>query len=81
MINEMNDTCPGCAQHCDLTAPHCGVGREFALTGNLPERPHGHHGRQQGDMDDAQNAQLVEGPRRFPGHEDMTSPEARHGGA
>lgn len=43
--------CPGCGRHCDLSAPGCGCGREYALSGVLPERrhgeegPHGPHGR------------------------------------
>lgn len=32
--------CPGCARHCDLSAPACGKGREFAKTGELPKCRH-----------------------------------------
>lgn len=30
--------CPGCGRHCDLSAPHCDRGRQYAMTGTLPER-------------------------------------------
>lgn len=33
--------CPGCESHCDLRAPGCGRGAEFAKTGVLPEGRHG----------------------------------------
>lgn len=35
--NFMNQTCPGCDRHCDLSDPHCHRGREYAQTGVLPE--------------------------------------------
>lgn len=37
--------CPGCGRHCDLSAPACGKGREFAGTGKLPRcgRKDEHH--------------------------------------
>lgn len=37
--------CPGCERHCDLSAPACGKGREFAKTGVLPKCNHNeeHH--------------------------------------
>lgn len=37
--------CPGCERHCDLSAPACGKGREFAKTGVLPKCSHNgeHH--------------------------------------
>lgn len=40
----MTDTtkyCPCCGRHCDLSAPHCGRGEEYARTGVIPEG-HGH---------------------------------------
>lgn len=42
---EEKNVCPGCEKHCDLSAPSCGRGREFARTGVLPEHDHkeGHH--------------------------------------
>lgn len=42
---EEKNVCPGCEKHCDLSAPSCGRGREFARTGVLPEHNHkeGHH--------------------------------------
>lgn len=40
-------TCPGCGRGCSLDAPHCPRGEEYARTGVLPERPHGHeHGHE-----------------------------------
>lgn len=40
------DTCPGCGRHCDLTNPACGRGKEFAVTGVLPQGGrHGEHRR------------------------------------
>lgn len=38
-----NKKCPGCERHCDLSAPACGRGREFAKTGVLPEKHREHH--------------------------------------
>lgn len=41
------ETCPGCGRHCDLSAPHCDIGKEYIKTGVLPERKHNkehHHG-------------------------------------
>jgi len=35
--------CPCCGRHCDLSAPHCGRGEEYARTGVIPEG-HQHHG-------------------------------------
>ena len=29
--------CPGCPRECDLSAPHCGRGEEYAKTGILPQ--------------------------------------------
>lgn len=40
--------CPGCERHCDLSAPACGKGREFAKTGVLPK--HSHHGEHHRSM-------------------------------
>lgn len=33
-------TCPCCGRHCDLSAPSCSRGEEYARTGKIPE---GHH--------------------------------------
>ncbi|MGN0313691.1 MAG: hypothetical protein ACI4EG_02730 [Fusicatenibacter sp.] len=42
---EMKKNCPGCSRNCELTAPHCERGVEYAKTGVLPEKPsHGHQG-------------------------------------
>lgn len=41
--NNINNTCPGCGRHCDLSAPHCPTGREYAETGKLPENGGHHH--------------------------------------
>lgn len=42
-MNENTNTCPICPRHCDLSAPHCGRGAEYAKTGKLPaEHDHGH---------------------------------------
>ena len=38
-MSEMQFThCPGCGQHCDLTAPSCPRGEAFAKTGAMPPR-------------------------------------------
>ena len=50
MKNEMNKSekvknCPGCSRNCELSAPHCERGKEFARTGVMPELPeHAHRG-------------------------------------
>ena len=38
---ETTKNCPGCSRNCELSAPHCERGVEFAKTGVLPEK-HGH---------------------------------------
>lgn len=45
-MNEKTNICPGCPRGCDLSAPHCGRGEEYAKTGRLPQgQEHGHsHG-------------------------------------
>ena len=47
-INKNNNTCPGCGRHCDLSAPHCPTGREYAETGKLPENGGHHHHHHEG---------------------------------
>lgn len=42
-MNNAANTCPGCGRHCDLSAPHCPTGREYAETGKLPEGGHRHN--------------------------------------
>ena len=41
--------CPGCGRHCELTAPHCPRGEEYARTGVLPERGEGHEHHEHGE--------------------------------
>ena len=37
--------CPCCGKHCDLSAPSCPRGEEYARTGVIPEgHGHGEHG-------------------------------------
>lgn len=43
-MNENTKNCPICPRGCDLSAPHCGRGEEYARTGTLPqEQEHGHN--------------------------------------
>lgn len=37
-----NNFCPCCGRHCDLSAPHCPRGEEYARTGVISEDNHGH---------------------------------------
>jgi len=39
-MTETTKYCPCCGRHCDLSAPHCGRGEEYARTGVIP-RGHG----------------------------------------
>lgn len=43
-MNETKKNCPGCSRNCELSAPHCERGAEYARTGVLPEKPAGGHG-------------------------------------
>lgn len=51
-MNENEKRCPICPRGCDLSAPHCGRGEEYARTGKLPQQDHsdGHdsHGNHDG---------------------------------
>ena len=47
MSEIQNNTCPGCGRHCDLNAPHCPRGEEFARTGMLPQDENGSHRHEQ----------------------------------
>lgn len=42
-MNENTNKCPCCPRGCDLSAPHCGHGEEYAKTGSLPQRPEHDH--------------------------------------
>ncbi len=45
-MKENQKNCPGCSRNCEVSAPHCERGKEYARTGVLPELPAGkHHGR------------------------------------
>lgn len=48
--------CPICPRGCNLSAPHCNRGAEYAKTGRMPENgEHSHHtGRLQFDSKDQQ---------------------------
>lgn len=35
--NSREKNCPICPRGCELSAPHCGRGEEYARTGNLPK--------------------------------------------
>lgn len=44
-MEENKNVCPCCGRHCDLSAPSCERGEEFARTGVIPEgKGHGEHG-------------------------------------
>ena len=42
-MTENNNVCPCCPRHCDLSAPNCGRGEEYARTGVIPEKRGGNH--------------------------------------
>lgn len=42
-MNENTKKCPICPRNCDLSAPHCGRGAEYARTGNLPREEKQEH--------------------------------------
>lgn len=42
-MKENTNKCPGCPRGCDLSAPHCSRGAEYAKTGKLPENGERHH--------------------------------------
>ncbi len=49
-MNGNTKNCPICPRGCDLSAPHCGRGEEYAKTGNISQdrehgRRHGHSPR------------------------------------
>lgn len=43
--NKDTKTCPVCPRGCDLAAPHCGRGEEYARTGKLPNQQEHGQGR------------------------------------
>lgn len=54
-MEEKKNVCPCCDRHCELSAPSCERGEEYARTGVIPERGrhgghegHGGHGRFEG---------------------------------
>ena len=51
-MSQNSKTCPICPRGCDLSAPHCGRGEEYAKTGKLPENgKNGHkHGYEHGPL-------------------------------
>lgn len=56
MSNITEGKCPCCSRGCDLSAPHCERGEEYAKTGKIPEGAgHGHaHGRLQFEKSEQQ---------------------------
>lgn len=49
-MTENKNVCPCCPRHCDLSAPSCGRGEEYARTGVIPEKKaHGEQSRQGGE--------------------------------
>lgn len=46
-MTETTKYCPCCGRHCDLSAPHCGRGEEYARTGVIPQ---GHSHEHSDDM-------------------------------
>jgi hypothetical protein len=40
-MSEETKTCPCCPRGCDLSAPHCSRGEEYAKTGVIPKREDG----------------------------------------
>ena len=48
MERNHTNVCPCCGKHCDLSAPNCERGEEYARTGVIPEKKghgeHEHHG-------------------------------------
>jgi len=45
-MNENTKNCPICPRACELSAPRCERGAEYARTGTIPqEREHGHNHR------------------------------------
>lgn len=51
-MEENKNVCPCCGRHCDLSAPSCERGEEYARTGVIPEKKghgeHGEHGERHG---------------------------------
>ena len=43
-MTENKNVCPCCPHHCDLSAPSCGRGEEYARTGVIPEKKSKEHG-------------------------------------
>ena len=52
-MTETTKYCPCCGRHCDLSAPHCGRGEEYARTGVIPQghgqQDHEHMPRERGE--------------------------------
>ncbi|MDO5422129.1 MAG: hypothetical protein Q4F41_00200 [Eubacteriales bacterium] len=46
-MSENVKKCPVCPRECDLSAPHCKRGEEYARTGKIPEERGGHGPRLQ----------------------------------
>lgn len=69
--------CPCCGRHCDLSAPHCQRGEEYARTGVIPEG-HGHEDRGEHRRHGEQNSPEGRGRHEeFRGH-GKHGPEGRH---
>lgn len=45
------NTCPCCPRGCDLSAPHCSRGKEYAETGIIPEGGHHHEHHDTSNVD------------------------------
>lgn len=58
-MSENITNCPICPRHCDLSAPHCGRGAEYARTGNLPQEGEHGHGHPQRLLFETKEEQLV----------------------
>ena len=64
-VQNTDNTCPCCPRHCDLSAPSCPRGREYASTGKMPERePHDHDGERRGSMEDHRHGHPEDGEIR-----------------
>jgi ABC-type Zn2+ transport system substrate-binding protein/surface adhesin len=50
--NVKTGTCPICPKGCDLSAPSCGRGANYAKTGQLPEEGSEGHGHEHGNNGD-----------------------------
>ena len=80
MNMEMNNKCPGCGRHCDLSTPSCPRGEAYARGEQPGEKEAGRHGMHEGYGHHEENGEYHRhGGQEWSGEHGHGRPEGREG--